>query len=61
MYTNILRKVINKSQRLKNHEYICNAENSTKATWNIIDTNKYKQPKESIVEIIMKLSLIQKK
>lgn len=47
----MLRKIINKSQRLRNNEYINKSNNTTKATWNIINSNKYKLPKESIKEI----------
>lgn len=58
IYTSLLRKIIDKSQQLQNNKYICEAENSTKATWNVINTYKYRQPKENITQLNHKNEVI---
>jgi exonuclease III len=50
-YSNILKKVINKSQRIQNNSYILNAANKTKAAWQVINGNTNLPPKHHIKQI----------
>lgn len=50
-YSKRFRKIVKLTQRSQNDYYIKNSNNKCKATWNIINKNKYKQSIEDIKQI----------
>lgn len=50
-YSKRFRKIVKLTQRSQNDYYIKNSSNKCKATWNIINGNKYQQPIEDIKQI----------
>lgn len=51
-YSNILKKCINKSQRIQNNRYLKSNINKCKATWNIINDKINNKPSPNNIDII---------